>query len=124
MQRKKWLPKKSPYLPPDYDEEVIYAVIALTKGVASDAQQMLVWKYIMYLSGASEEFQDLSYRPGNEGQRDTDFAEGKRFVGIMLRKLLLPELIPENPDGTAKPLTRRMVSQRLRRQRERMNKNG
>lgn len=28
---------------------------------------------------------DLSYRPGgNDGRRDTDFAEGKRFVGMHL----------------------------------------
>lgn len=32
---------------------------------------------------------DLSYRPGGEeGRRDTDFAEGKRFVGLQIGFLL------------------------------------
>ena len=36
---------------------------------------------------------DLSYRPDSD--RNTAFAEGKRFVGMMLRKLLHPALTPE-----------------------------
>ena len=36
----------------------------------------------------------MSYRPGEEGRRDTDFAEGKRFVGRELFKLLHPLLTP------------------------------
>ena len=32
---------------------------------------------------------DLSFRPGGEeGKRETDFAEGKRFVGLQIAKLL------------------------------------
>jgi hypothetical protein len=49
----------------------------------------------MYVTAASEEFQDLSYRPGEQGIRATDFAEGKRFVGQQVRKLLRPELTPK-----------------------------
>jgi hypothetical protein len=30
---------------------------------------------------------DLSYRPGEDGRRDSDFAEGKRFIGSELVKL-------------------------------------
>jgi hypothetical protein len=31
---------------------------------------------------------DLSYRPGPDGDRDTTLAEGKRFVGLQIVKLL------------------------------------
>lgn len=32
---------------------------------------------------------DLSFRPGGaEGERETSFAEGKRFVGLQIGKLL------------------------------------
>ena len=90
----KWLPKKEPWLPPDHDEASIYAIRALASGTANDGQQKLAWAYIMYVTGASEEFADLSYRAGAHGDRDTAFAEGKRFVGLQLRKLFRPELTP------------------------------
>lgn len=89
-----WKAKPEPWLPPDYDESTIYAVRALMTGTANDGQQKLVWSYFMYLTGASEEFADLSFRPGPQGERATVFAEGRRFVGLMLRKLLRPELTP------------------------------
>jgi hypothetical protein len=31
---------------------------------------------------------DLSYRPGEDGRRDTDFAEGQRSIGLQVVKLL------------------------------------
>jgi len=110
-----WLPKKNPWIPPDHDEHVVYAVRALAEGIASDSQQKLVWRYLMYVTGASEEFADLSYRPDSEGgRRDTDFAEGKRFVGLMIRKLLRGEFTPKSNPTEA--LT--TVQQRLRQRRE------
>jgi hypothetical protein len=89
-----WLPKRDPWAPPDHDDQVIWAWRAFAKGEATQSQQLTVRDYLMYLTGASEEFQDLSFRPGEEGRRATDFAEGKRFVGVMLRKLARPELTP------------------------------
>ena len=91
---RKWLPKKEPHLPPDYDDMVILAVRAFAAGKANDGQQKLVWDYMMYVTTASEAFQDMSYRPGPTGDRATIFAEGKRFAGLMLRKLLHPALTP------------------------------
>jgi hypothetical protein len=88
-----WRPKKDPWLPPDHDEASIYAVRALANGTANDGQQKTAWAYLMYMTGASEEFADLSYRPASE--RDTAFAEGKRFVGLQIRKLLRPEFTPQ-----------------------------
>jgi hypothetical protein len=90
-----WLPKKDPWLPPDYDEKVVYAVRALFKGNANDAQQRTAVEWLMYVTGASEEYADLSFRPGVDGQRSTDFAEGKRFVGLQIRKMLRPEVTPK-----------------------------
>jgi len=110
-----WLPKKHPWLPPDHDDATVYAVRALAEGIANDSQQKLAWRYLMYVTGASEEFADLSYRPDSEGgSRDTAFAEGKRFVGLMIRKLLRGEFTPK-PQSTETPVT---VQQRLRQRRE------
>lgn len=43
-------------------------------------------KFIMWdLCGV----RDLSFRPGGaEGARESDFAEGKRFIGLQIAKLL------------------------------------
>jgi len=91
-----WQDKKLPWEPPDYDDDVIYAVRALAAGIASDHQQKLAWTYLMHITKASDEFQSLSFRPGAaDGERATAFAEGKRFVGMMLRKLFRPELTPK-----------------------------
>jgi hypothetical protein len=89
---RKWLPKEHPHYPPDYDEPTIYAVRAFFAGKANEGQQALVRDWLMYVTGATEEFADLSYRPRD--QDATNFAEGKRFVGIQLRKLLTTELTP------------------------------
>lgn len=85
-----WRPKSLPWLPPDYDEVTASAVKAMSTGTANEAQQLLAWNWLMYLTGAGPEFQDLSFRPGAEGVRATDFAEGKRFIGLQLRKMLHP----------------------------------
>lgn len=93
-----WRPKPNAHDPADYDELVVYAVRAVYLGEASAAQQKLAWEWIMYVSGAGDGFQDLSYRPGGEdGRRQTDFAEGKRFVGLQIRKMLRPEVTPPRP---------------------------
>lgn len=93
---RRWFPKAHPHHPPDYDEQVIYAVRAWSQGKASEGQQIMAWDYVMYVTGASEQFNDLSYRPDKDGgTRAMDFAEGKRFVGLMIRKLLRPEVTPQ-----------------------------
>lgn len=114
----KWRPAKEPHYPPEYDEKVVYAVRALASGVANEGQQRTAFDYLMFLTGASEEFADLSYRPGDNAA--TSFAEGKRWVGLMLRKLMRPELTPQQQEDAAEveKLSRRVIAQRLRRQRE------
>lgn len=98
-----WTPKRDPWHPPDHDEQVIWAVRAFFKGEATQSQQFAVRDYLMYITGASDEWADLSYRPGEDGRRATDFAEGKRFPGLMLRKLLRPELTPRGENEVDVP---------------------
>jgi hypothetical protein len=82
-------------MPPDHDESVVYAVRAIATGTANDGQQLLFWRYLNYVCASSDEFQDMSFRPAEHGgDRDTCFAEGKRFAGAMIRKLLRPEFTP------------------------------
>lgn len=90
-----WKPKQHPWHAADYDALVVYAIRALADGKASDSQQKLAWEWIMYLTGAGERWQDLSYRVGPEGARETDFAEGKRHVGLQIRKMLTPAVTPQ-----------------------------
>jgi hypothetical protein len=102
MSIKSWKPKKNPWEPPDYDDGVVYAIRALHGGVANDGQQKLAWSWIMYITGAGEEWADLSFRPGQNGDRDTTFAEGKRFPGLQLRKMLHPSVTPKQLPTEAK----------------------
>lgn len=61
----------------------------MAKGIANEGQQQLVMDYIIYdLCG----YYDISFRPGDDGRRETDFSEGKRWVGakiVLLTKLKL-----------------------------------
>lgn len=94
-----WKPKKDPWNPADYDDDVVYAVRAMNLGQANEGQQKLAWSWLMYVTGAGDEYADLSFRPGATGERDTTFAEGKRFVGLQFRKMLHPSVTP-NPKET------------------------
>jgi hypothetical protein len=108
-----WTPQAEPHFPPwgAGDPEIVMAIRAFKDGVANQTQQLTAWKYLMFVTGASEEFADMSYRPDEKGgRRATDFAEGKRFVGTMLRKLLRPEFTPK-PQSTEAPPT---VQKRMR----------
>lgn len=70
---------------PPYDEATAFAFKALASGTANDGQQKAVVDYILAVSGAY----DLSYRPdAMGGDRATAFAEGKRFVGLQLIKMM------------------------------------
>ena len=72
-----------PWKPAPYDEADSYAIKALATGTANEGQQRLALDWIINtLCGTY----DLSFRPGAEGDRETVFAEGKRFVGMQLVK--------------------------------------
>ena len=82
----------SPWLPAPYEPADTGALKALQAGKASEGQQQRALAWIVNtLCGTY----DLSYRPGDDGSRDTAFAEGKRFVGLQIVKQLK---IPTSPD--------------------------
>jgi hypothetical protein len=68
-----------PYVPPTPSADVTLALKCLSKGIANEHQQVVAVKWIV------EELCEtygMSYRPDSE--RDTAFAEGKRFVGMQI----------------------------------------
>lgn len=76
------LPKTDPWKPPHYEIEDAGAIQALLRGEAMPHQQKRALAYIIESLCSTY---DMSYRPS--GDRDTCFAEGKRFVGSQLVKL-------------------------------------
>ena len=80
------------------DHEV-YALKALAAGKASEGQQRLsITAIVVKFAGAY----DLSYRSGPNGDRDTVFAEGKRFVGQRILEATTRPMKQQGaiPDGT------------------------
>lgn len=108
MAAKQWVSKANPWEPSDYDENVTYAIRALHNGTANEGQQKLFWAWLQYASGAD----DISFRPGEGGERATAFAEGKRFMGQQVRKHLHPAMTP--PALNAKPEPVKPKKQRKR----------
>lgn len=79
------LEENAPWLPATYDLADVGALQALGRGDASpDAQQRALRWIIEKAAGTYEP----SYRPGEDGERDTAFAEGRRHVGLQIVKLL------------------------------------
>jgi hypothetical protein len=74
---------KQPYVPPKYTSADVYAIQALARGTASGDQQRHALNLIV--NGISCAF-DISYRP--QKPDDTTFAEGKRFVGSQIDRLV------------------------------------
>lgn len=60
------------------------ALQALQRGDATGDQMQRALKWIVGCAGTY----DLSFRPGQDGERESSFAEGKRFVGLQIVKLL------------------------------------
>jgi hypothetical protein len=80
---KRAMTKQLPWHPAPYDESVTGAIKALHAGTANAGQQQRALKWIVEVLCGTY---DLSYRP--ESERDTSFAEGKRFVGQQVVKQL------------------------------------
>ena len=74
-----------PWLPASYTAIDVTNIQALQKGEASPEQQARALKWI--IESACKTY-DLPYRPGTEGQRDTDFACGMQHVGYTIVKML------------------------------------
>lgn len=81
----KKLPATTVWGPPAWDIADGGALQALARGDADEHAQRRALKFIVEeLAGTYE----VSYRPGLEGERDTAFAEGRRYVGLQIVKLL------------------------------------
>ena len=77
-------PPKSVLASIPYGKNELNAMYALSVGAATQGQQQLAWSWIV---GALCRYHDVSYRPGVEGDRDTAFAEGRRFVAAEMIKM-------------------------------------
>lgn len=72
-----------PWFPPAWEIADVAALKALANGTASPEQQQRALKWVIESASATYE---LSYRPSSD--RDTAFAEGRRFVGLQIVKAL------------------------------------
>jgi hypothetical protein len=81
-------PKTQPNTPwqlPATTNSNIFAIQAVAKGIANEGQQRQAWEYILRTLC---EIDRMTFWPGGEdGKRATDFAEGKRWVAIQLRRI-------------------------------------
>ena len=74
------------FQPPKWEVEDLGALRALARGDALPHQQTRILKFIVEKLCLTY---DVSYRPGGlEGDRETSFAEGRRFVGTQIVGLL------------------------------------
>lgn len=89
-------PPHAAWAPPSYEKAHVYALKALQDGRAEPHQQQMALTWIVNMAARTY---DLSYRPDSE--RDSAFAEGRRFVGLEIVKLLNldPRAIKEVSDG-------------------------
>lgn len=79
-------PRDPAWMPVAYDVPEIAAVKALALGEATAVQQQLALKWMIENAAGTY---DLSYRSDADGgERETAFAEGRRFVGLQLVKLI------------------------------------
>jgi hypothetical protein len=81
-------PKFQPYRPwqiPRIDDAGIFALQAVASGTANSAQQQQAYEYVVRTLCETDR---MTFWPGGEdGKRATDFAEGKRWVGLQLRRI-------------------------------------
>lgn len=60
---------------------------ALYSNTANEGQQRIALDWIM---SEAARVTDLAYFEGEDGQRDTDFALGRQYVGHAIREMLIP----------------------------------
>lgn len=77
------------WMPAEWELADASAIQGLANGTASPDQQKRALKWIIEQAAS---LYDMSYRPGEDGRRDTDFAEGRRFVGSQVVKLIKADL--------------------------------
>lgn len=79
-------PRDPAWLPAEYDFADVMAVKALAAGTANADQQKRALDWIVRSAAGAYE---ISYRSDADGgDRETAFAEGRRFVGLQVVKLV------------------------------------
>jgi phage tail sheath protein FI len=74
-----------PWQMPRIEDADIFALQAVANGIANAAQQQRAYAYIVCTLCETDR---MTFWPGGEdGKRATDFAEGKRWVGLQLRRI-------------------------------------
>ena len=76
--------KHKPWKPVPYEPADVSAIQLLSRGECPPELQQRAFKWLIEIACATY---DQSFYPGEEGRRDTDFAEGRRFVGNTLIKM-------------------------------------
>ena len=71
-------------MPAPYVKADAAALQAMKRGEATPDQQVRAMEFIV---GTISDRNGMSWRPGPDGARETDFAEGRRFVGNQIVKL-------------------------------------
>lgn len=72
---------------PKITEVEVLAVSAVIAGAASKDQQIIASDWLMR---EAARVPDMSMQFGPGGDRETAFAEGRRYVGALWRQMLLP----------------------------------
>ena len=79
------LDKNSPIFPTAYEDKHVAAIQALERGEADSRQQKFILQWLINdLCGTY----DNTIHLGPDGNRESDIASGKRFVGLTLVKLI------------------------------------
>lgn len=82
-----------PNAPATYDAATVYALRALSEGVANEGQQKMALDWIVMKACR---FYGMSFRLEDEGgDAGTAFHEGRRFVGFLISEMLTPERLTE-----------------------------
>lgn len=86
MSRKPRAPRDPAWLPVAYDAADVLALKACFAGQADPAQQRRALDWLITTAAGTYE---MSYRSDADGgERETAFAEGRRFVGLQAVKLV------------------------------------
>lgn len=87
----------APWQPLPFEKVAVHALRAMSHGTATADQQKIALEFIVVKLCETD---GLSFRPDDLGGAPaTQFAEGKRFVGLQLRKFIL---MPLNDRGEPK----------------------
>ena len=83
-------PLPPPYEPVKPDKKIVRALVNLSAGEASEHQQKIALEWIINEASRAHV---PAFFPGTDGQRNTDFALGRAFVGQQIIGLLKVNLI-------------------------------